>query len=153
VPRALECFDPPPSSQGIIGRANYAAALVEGPGPQGRAGLALAPPRRKCKWPDLPLHTKGPSMFSRRAFLRASLGTSTLVALTPTVPTYWQELAVSGRKKRRFTCMEVQFSEHACPSFRLPADRRNPSFSAKQPFLQWARTAACALLAANFVSE
>src|SRR5215471_2122341 len=29
----------------------------------------------------------------------------------------WQELAVGGRKNRRFTCMDVYFSELTCPLF------------------------------------
>src|SRR5262245_40958831 len=39
-------------------------------------------------------------MFSRRAFLRASLGTSTLVALAPTIPTFLAQAARAAEPKR-----------------------------------------------------
>src|SRR5262249_18278918 len=79
----------------------------------------------------------------------AELSTSTL---SERFQGKWQELAVGGRKNRRFTCMEVYFSEQTCPLLRPPADRRNPSFSAKQAFSQRVGTAACFLLTANFAS-
>src|SRR5262249_5261440 len=44
--------------------------------------------------------TKGPGMFSRRDFLKASLHTSTLVALTPTIPGFLAQAARAAQPQR-----------------------------------------------------
>src|SRR5205814_3900746 len=54
----------------------------------------------KSKWPEPRYVGKDKNMLSRRAFLRTSLQTSTLVALAPTVPGFLAQTARAASAER-----------------------------------------------------